>query len=154
MSSVEPTPTPNSRTSETPRPSSSGAAASAPREAINVANATFMAAFRANDAGAVADCYTSDAQLLPANSDAVSGTEAIASFWRGVMGMGIAAVKLETLELESQGDLAVEVGRYALGGADGGTLDSGKYVVVWHRDGGSWKLHRDIWTTSRPAPNA
>jgi uncharacterized protein (TIGR02246 family) len=121
------------------------------REAIEAANANFMAAFRAADAGAVADCYTSDAQLLPAHSEPVVGKAAIEGFWRSVMGMGIASAKLETQELEAQGDLAVEVGRYTLGGADGGALDAGKYVVVWHRDAGTWKLHRDIWTTSRPA---
>ena len=70
------------------------------------------------------------------------------------MKMGIADVKLETVELESQGDLAVEVGRYILAGADGGAIDNGKYIVVWHHDGGTWKLHRDIWTTSRPAQGA
>jgi uncharacterized protein (TIGR02246 family) len=110
-----------------------------------------VSAFRAADANGVASCYTSDAQLLPANSEPVSGTSAIASFWRGVMGMGIAQVKLDTVEVESQGDLAVEVGRYTLAGADGGALDNGKYVVVWHRERGAWKLHRDIWTTNRPA---
>ena len=121
------------------------------REAIGAANANFMAAFRAADAGAVADCYASDAQLLPANSEPVAGRDAIESFWRAVMNMGIASAKLETVELESQGELAVEVGRYTLAGADGGSLDNGKYVVVWHREAGTWKLHRDIWTTSRPA---
>ena len=121
------------------------------RVAIDAANANFMAVFRASDAAAVADCYTSDAQLLPANSEPISGREAIEGFWRSVMGMGIAGAKLETVELEAQGDLAVETGRYVLSGADGGALDNGKYVVVWHRDAGTWKLHRDIWTTSRPA---
>jgi uncharacterized protein (TIGR02246 family) len=121
------------------------------REAINAANANFMAAFRASDVGAVTDCYTSDAQLLPANSEPVTGREAIEGFWRRAMGKGIASLKLETVEVEGQGDLAVEVGRYTLAGADGGALDNGKYVVVWHRDAGTWKLHRDIWTTSRPA---
>ena len=130
------------------------ASTSSAREAITAANANFMAAFRAADAGAVADCYTNAAQLLPANSEPVVGRSAIESFWRAVMGMGIASAKLETQEVESQGDLAVEVGRYTLAGADGGALDSGKYVVVWHRDAGSWKLHRDIWTTSKPAPGA
>jgi hypothetical protein len=24
------------------------------------------------------------------------------------------------------------------------------YIVVWRNDSGSWKLHRDIWTTSQP----
>ena len=121
------------------------------REAINAANANFMAAFRASDVGAVTDCYTNDAQLLPANSEPVTGREAIEGFWRTVMGKGYASMNLETVEVEGQGDLAVEVGRYTLAGADGGALDNGKYVVVWHRDAGTWKLHRDIWNTSRPS---
>lgn len=67
---------------------------------------------------------------------------------------GIADVRLETADVETAGNLAVEVGRYTLSGADGGMVDNGKYIVVWHHDGGSWKLHRDIWTTSRPAASA
>jgi len=52
----------------------------------------------------------------------------------------------------SRGDLAYEVGTYAAMGEGGKPLDSGKYVVVWRRDGEAWKLHRDIWNTSMPAP--
>ena len=129
---------------------------SAVRESIESANRRFTSAFRDGDAAAVAACYTADGQLLPANVDAVTGTQAIEGFWRAVMGMGIADVRLDTLEVETDGkrEIAVEIGRYALNGADGGTLDNGKYVVVWHLENGSWKLHRDIWTTSRPAPTA
>ena len=150
MSTAQPTGT-------TSQPSSSTfAARSAPgvRDAITAANARFVAALREGDANAAAACYTADAQLLPANSEPVAGTDDIAGFWRGALAMGIAGARLETLEVESEGDLAAEVGRYTLTGADGGTLDTGKYVVLWHRDGGAWKLHRDIWTTSRPAPVA
>src|SRR5687768_4553314 len=147
MSSIEPT----SSTSEStvvPRVSPS------PRTAIEAANARFMAAFRSADPTALATCYTIDGQLLPANSDAVTGREAIARFWGGVLTSGIAEARLETAEVEARDDLAVEVGRYALTAADGGMLDNGKYVVVWHQDAGSWKMHRDIWTTNRPAPGA
>ncbi|HVE79876.1 MAG TPA: SgcJ/EcaC family oxidoreductase [Gemmatimonadaceae bacterium] len=117
---------------------------------ITVANARFMEALRNADPAAVAACYTRDAQLLPSNSEVVAGTDAIAGFWGSVLGMGIAEARLETLEVEGQGDLAMEVGRYTLTTADGAEADRGKYVVVWHRAGGSWKLHRDIWNTSRP----
>ena len=144
MSSVEPI----------TQSSTSTSGASGTRTAIEAANANFMAAYRANDARAVAECYTDDAQLLPANSEPITGKEAIEGFWRTVMGMGIAGARLDTVEVESQGDLAVEIGRYALTGADGGTLDNGKYVVIWHRVAHEWKLHRDIWTTSRPAAGA
>ena len=150
MSNLEPT----SAAAPVSAFTASTANAPATRAAIEAANARFVAAYREGDAAAVAACYTADAQLLPANSEPVTGTEAIARFWAGVMKMGIADARLETVELEPLGDAAVEVGRYRLAGADGGTLDQGKYMVLWHREGESWKLHRDIWTTSRPAPDA
>jgi ketosteroid isomerase-like protein len=29
-------------------------------------------------------------------------------------------------------------------------LDYGKYVVIWKQDKREWKLHRDIFNSSRP----
>jgi ketosteroid isomerase-like protein len=110
-----------------------------------------MEAFGRGDADGVAQMYTSGAQLLPAYSDIVTGASAIRSFWQGVMDMGIQEVILETLELEPHGETANEVGRYSLKVTGGPLADTGKYLVIWKRDGGSWKIHRDIWTTSRPA---
>ena len=147
MSSIEPS---------VPVTASSVSTQSAPalRQDIGAANARFMEAFRRADADGIAACYTPDGQLLPSNHDVIAGTAAIAGFWRAVIAAGIGEAQLETVEVEGRGDLAVEVGRYALAGADGGTLDQGKYVVVWHREGGGWKLHRDIWTTSLPQQQA
>jgi len=146
MSSIEPT---AASRAASPAPSPTAAT---PREAIVAANGRFMSAFREQDAEAVAACYTPDAQLLPAHSDAIVGREAITGFWRGAMASGIAAARVQTAEVDADGDLAVEVGRYELAGADGRALDAGKYVVAWRRDrSGAWRIHRDIWTTSRPA---
>jgi ketosteroid isomerase-like protein len=96
----------------------------------------------------MANLYTSEAQLLPANSDFVRGTAAIR---QGVIDMGLKDASLETVEVEAHGDTAIEVGLYRLLAADGVVADNGKYVVVWKNDSGTWKLHRDIWTTSQPA---
>lgn len=130
---------------------STPSAAADPRSDVEVANRRFMEAFGRGDAASVAQLYTSGAQLLPAHSDVVSGASAIQSFWQGAMDMGLEEVVLETLELETHGETANEVGRYTLKAAGGQLADTGKYVVIWKRDGGSWKLHRDIWTTSQPA---
>jgi len=116
--------------------------------AIAAANLEFMETFANQDAAGMASLYTAEGQLLPANSDFVSGRSGIEEFWGAVMGMGIRTAKLETVELEAHGETAVEVGKYALGGDGGQTLDQGKYVVIWKNDGGTWKLHRDIWTSS------
>lgn len=124
------------------------------RQAIDAANQNFMQAFQRGDAAGVAACYTADARLLPPNGQPMNGTAAITAFWQGAMALGITAAKLETVELESRGDLAIEIGQYTLTiqpAPDTTATDVGKYVVVWKDDGGVWKLHIDIWNTNTPA---
>jgi ketosteroid isomerase-like protein len=42
-------------------------------------------------------------------------------------------------------------GDHTLKTAGGQVADAGKYLVIWKQEIGAWKLHRDVWTTSRPA---
>ena len=121
------------------------------RSRIETANAAFTGAFKRGDGAAMANLYTAEAQLLPANSDFVRGTAAIRAFWQGAIDMGLKDASLETVEVEAHGDTAIEMGRYRLVAADGAVADSGKYIVIWKNERGTWKLHRDIWTTSQPA---
>jgi uncharacterized protein (TIGR02246 family) len=119
---------------------------------IEKANAAFVAAFAKGDAAAIAQMYSSDAQVLPPNSEIVSGTEAIQSLWKGAVDMGAKAITLKATETEQHGPaIAHEVGTYTMTGADGKEIDRGKYVVIWKREGNAWKIHRDIWNTSLPA---
>jgi uncharacterized protein (TIGR02246 family) len=125
------------------------------RSAIKEANQRFMNAFKAGDAAAVAALYTPDARILPPDAQMMEGAEAIRSFWHGAMQSGLTAAKLETVDVESSGDLAYEVGRFALyKQGDGGEIiaGAGKYVVVWKRQNGGWKLAADIWNASTRAP--
>lgn len=124
------------------------------RNAIQAGNEKFMTAFKQRNAAGVASLYTEDAKLLPPNSQMMSGTTAIRDFWQGAMNAGIKEAKLETMEVEMQDDLAVEVGRYTLAimpSEGSSSTDTGKYVVAWKNDNGTWKLHIDIWNTSAPA---
>jgi uncharacterized protein (TIGR02246 family) len=122
------------------------------REAIVAANAKFMAAAEAQDAAALAALSTKGGQVLPPNSDFVTGREAIQGFWQGVMDMGIRKAALETIEVEGRGKTAFEVGRYTLYAEGDAVADQGKYIVIWKKKkGGVWKLHRDIFNSSMPA---
>jgi uncharacterized protein (TIGR02246 family) len=118
------------------------------RSAIDAANRMWEAAASRSDGPGVAALYTDNGQLLPAQSDFVTGTEAIGQFWQAVFDSGVKGVSLVTVEIESHGDTAYEVGKLEIRGAGGKVLDHGKYVVIWKKEGTSWKLHRDIWTTS------
>ncbi|QJW92307.1 DUF4440 domain-containing protein [Spirosoma taeanense] len=120
---------------------------------IMAANQKFMEAYQ-KGATTLTSLYTTDARLLPPNSEPVQGASAIGDFWKGVYGMGIKRAKLETMEAEQQGDQVVELGRYTLYGPNDAQIDTGKYMVVWKKENGDWKLHRDIWNTSAPASMA
>ena len=121
-------------------------------EAIAAADDQFMATFNSGDAAGVAALYTEQGQLLPPNADFMIGRQAIQAFWQGAMDMGIASAKIEIIEVEGHGDTAIEVSKYTLHAQGGEELDAGKFIVIWKRVGGEWKLHRDIFNSSKPAP--
>ncbi len=123
-------------------------AASDLRSEIEAANKNFEAIFSQGDSSGIAGLYTDEAQLLPAQSDFVTGTKAIQEFWQAAFDAGLKRVSLVTLEVEGHGHTAHEVGRLELRDADGKVVDRAKYIVIWKKQGDSWKLHRDIWTTS------
>ena len=122
------------------------------RAAIEKANKEFGALFAQGKGPALAALYSASAEIFPPNSDVVRGRAAIGRFWQGAMDAGIKGATLTTLEVQAHGDTAHVVGQYALTGEGGKAIDGGKYIVIWKREQGRWKLHRDIWNTSQPAP--
>src|SRR4051794_38390872 len=112
---------------------------------IRTANDAFEKNFRQGNAAGIAELYTNDGMLLPAGSDFVQGKDAIRDFWQGAMSMGIKEAKLDILEVDLQGNTAIERGQYQLKGAGSEVMDQGKYIVIWKQEQGQWKLHRDIW---------
>lgn len=119
---------------------------------IVAANEVFMAAFKRQDAAGLAKLYTDDGQVLPPNSDFITGHEALQGFWSAVMNMGVKEAKLEIVEVEDIGDTAIEVSNFMMFGNEGQLLDKGKYMVVWKQVDGNWLLHRDIFNSSMPPP--
>lgn len=117
---------------------------------IQDANQSFMTAVSNADVNALTAMYTADAKLLPANSEAVDGPEAIGGFWSATIKMGIKKVMFETISAQQVGDMAVEEGKYALYVDGDHVVDQGKYMVTWKKDEGKWKVYRDIWNTNAP----
>lgn len=132
--------------------SAGSAIAQETRAAIEAVNKQFLAAFAKHDADGVASFYTANAEAFPPNAAVIRGRAGIAKMWQGVFGAGIAAAELKTTEVQAQGSTAFEVGSYAMKLKDGTVADRGKYVVIWMKEDGKWRLHRDIWNSDLPAP--
>ncbi|QSX30170.1 MULTISPECIES: YybH family protein [Shewanella] len=120
-------------------------------DAIVAADQAFMAAFHQGNAAAVADLYSRDGQFLQPNGGFVKGRQAIRDTFQAIMDMGAKEIRLAALEVEDYGDTAAEIGTYVLEGDGGQVLDQGKFMVLWHRENGQWRLYRDMINSSMPA---
>jgi uncharacterized protein (TIGR02246 family) len=114
------------------------------RAAVERGNRAFIAAFLRGDARAVADLYTENAQVIAPGAPIARGRAAIAAAWQKAIDSGIKDLTLDTADVESSGDLAAETGTVRLVARDGKVTEA-RYVVVWKRTDGKWKLHRDTW---------
>lgn len=121
------------------------------RKAIVAASAEFSAAFARGDGAGVAALYSESAQVFQPNGNIINGRAAIQTFWQGGIDSGLKQAKLETVEVYGTGALVAEVGTYSVLGGNGEVLDSGKYIVLWKREKGKWRLYRDIWNSNNPA---
>jgi uncharacterized protein (TIGR02246 family) len=117
---------------------------------IEAVNAKWMDFFNKGDFAGVASLYTDDATAFPPGSPMVKGRTGIAAMWQG-MAEKLSDPKVTTLDVKALGPSAVrEIGTFSLK-TKGPTPQeiTGKYVVVWEKIGGDWKLAADIWNDGK-----
>lgn len=113
---------------------------------IEAANAKWIEFYNKGDFAGIGSLYTADATAFPPGSAMVHGNTAIGAMWKGVAEQ-VGDPKLTTLDVKPLGPSAArEIGTFSLKtkGPDPKTV-TGKYVVVWEKDGNDWKLATDIW---------
>jgi len=95
---------------------------------------------------------------MPPATAAVTGRAAIGAF----LGAEAATSKEAGISLKPgtvtgvgvSGDIGWVSGAYTVEDASGAVIDSGNYLSVHRRSGGSWPYIRDIWNSDRaPAPS-
>jgi uncharacterized protein (TIGR02246 family) len=117
---------------------------------IEAVNAKWMDFFNKGDFAGVASLYTDDATAFPPGSPMVKGRTGIAAMWQG-MAEKVSDPKVTTLDVKALGPSAArEIGTFSLK-TKGPTPQeiTGKYVVVWEKIGGDWKLAADIWNDGK-----
>jgi ketosteroid isomerase-like protein len=115
----------------------------------------FAAAFNAKDSAKVASFYMDDATLMPPNEAAVKGRQSIEAWFKGGIDAGLTNFQLTPTDSAVAGQQAFEAGTYSLvvkpaAGGGPAVTDKGKYVVVYKRVGGEWKLAYDIFNSDLP----
>ena len=117
---------------------------------IRKANENFMKLFHAGDVDKFVTVYTEDARLLPPNGPMVTGIDNVKTLWGGMMAAGI-TLKLKTVSADGYGKTAVEEGTAEIFAGDE-VVDNLKYMIIWKKVKGVWKLHKDIWNSDNPVP--
>jgi uncharacterized protein (TIGR02246 family) len=109
----------------------------------------WVAAFNAGDIEALVALYAEDAQLLPPNDEMKRGSEAVREDFQAMISAGL-KIRLETVEALAAGDLGQKVGLYTLEGPGGTTIDRGKYIELWRKVDGQWRISHDTWNSDLP----
>jgi uncharacterized protein (TIGR02246 family) len=120
----------------------------ADRAAVEKLNRAFEAAAAKKDSAAIGQMYHSQAHMLGGDMPAAHGREAIQKAWQGVFDSNLADLKLMTDSVERHGDILVEIGHYTA--TFGGKPDKGKYVVLYKKEAGAWKLWVDSFSSDAP----
>jgi uncharacterized protein (TIGR02246 family) len=120
------------------------------KEGIREFNETVTAAFRNQDAAAMASLWTEDSHVLPPGQAMITGRAAVQAFWQSGFDQGAYDVVLESAEIKSLGDgVAYEIGRsiVRVRTADGSSIDvAGKSLCIFRReDDGVWRADVDIF---------
>lgn len=118
-----------------------------PREEIEALNVQIGDIQTRGDAAAMTEFYVEDAVLLPPHAASIKGKPAIFGFWAAGL-PDVAHFTSETRELELLApDVVVEQGGYrTVTKQTGAPVLTGKYLVLWRRENGAWKITHDMWS--------
>ena len=98
----------------------------------------------------IANAYSSDGKIFPNNKSIITGKNDIKKYWTLPDGVKTSYHKITPSEIKIIGDEAYDYGYY-----NGTTLRKngttsnwkGKYVIVWRKIDGDWKIYLDIWNS-------
>lgn len=114
----------------------------------------FVTSFNTGNFDQVAALFAQDGAFMAPHQEPAYGPKAVERLLRQCAEAGYEDLRLETVRIETSGDLAMEIGRYtvAIRKPDGTVIpDRGKYVKAWRRLG-VWLIVADCWSSNLPAP--
>lgn len=123
-------------------------------ERIHQLNEGWVQAVAQGDTAAIVNLYAEDGRLMPPGQESVVGHEALRNAWAGLISMtDTLTFSSDVLEVSPSAAMAYDIGTYRLVRTtpEGEQArDRGKYVVVWEKVGGEWKVAADIFNSSQP----
>jgi len=117
---------------------------------ITEMNKSYGQRFKTNDIAFYKERYCKDAAVYCPNVPAVVGIDSIITFFYSGGNNTEAIIELPAGNIYGNADLVVEEGPYNFPDGKGGSVDKGKFIALWKKEDGKWKLYREIWNTDLP----
>jgi ketosteroid isomerase-like protein len=117
-------------------------------QAIREATTSFETAFNAKDVEKILTLYTDNSVLMPPNKPLLRGRGPLKGFYEGLFNAGSTDLKLTVNEVAGHGPIAYESGSYSM--MNGATHDRGKFLFIFRKLGGNWKLEYKSWSSDLP----
>jgi uncharacterized protein (TIGR02246 family) len=124
---------------------------------IRSADTAYFNAVKAKDAAAIAALYSSDAISSPPNSPPLNGNEAIRKSNEEFLKMPQVAMTggATLIKFSDDGTMGYEIGTYSMTAADAKgkpIKDEGKYLNIWRKVDGKWKIVADSYSSNLAPP--
>jgi ketosteroid isomerase-like protein len=107
---------------------------------IEIRLRTYEDYLKNGDSIALGEMYMLDAEIIPSTV----GRDNIIKAFGGMIRDSIIGT-FETIHLWGNDQLLVEEGKGSWAHKNGAVLVNGRYLLVWQKDNGEWKIVRDTW---------
>ena len=117
---------------------------------IDAVTQQYREAWQRGDLDRVMQFWTADAKAVSPGSVA-TGAAAIRASLKQSVNMGIYDLRHEDRETYGRGDTVVEVTRSVLFDRDRKPVLTLRYMTLWQKSGGQWRIHREFAIPAGPA---
>ncbi len=120
------------------------------KASVKQSNISITKAFKETDTASIIQSFTEKSALMPAHHPLIEGRDSIRAYLVKLLQAKVKDLKIASENLWGDSTLLTEIGTYQLNGADKKKLDEGKYIALWMRESGNWKIYRAMWTSDFP----
>lgn len=120
------------------------------KKIIKENNDAFMKAHITRDTAILNNMYTKDAKVFPPNSEVITGQATIEAMNLQWVNYIVKEAVEESTALYGTDSYIIDEGTYYMVYGAENIIDKGKYLNVWKKEDGNWKMFTNMWNSSLP----
>jgi uncharacterized protein (TIGR02246 family) len=116
----------------------------------------WLEAVEERDLDAIVDLFAEDGRIMPPNAETAMGRDSVREAWQGILDLPELDLSFAPTDVSvaDSGDLAYTIGTYRLSfqseDQEEPVQDSGKYVDIWEKVDGEWKVMVEMYNSNLP----